>query len=234
MRLEVGSVAAVAAAVAVAAYIRRLRAELAAAKRDNDEIVAAAARDTRSQQQAPPQQAPPQQTPPQQAPPTPVAWAPAPRKPINHPTTAIDGRDVAGYMFVCTAKNEDDVEKHALLGAPSAELGTLEQLVNNLPRAPLFLFKLKSRRLDGPLNAAKVGYSLVHNAFEGKFKAHVCFTRRPDVTTTIVLSGTTRLQPGVLELDQVLALLDQLAPTPNAWPRALAARGARGGARGGA
>ena len=42
MRLEV-------AAVAVAAYIRRLRAELAATKRDNDEFVAEAARDTPSQ-----------------------------------------------------------------------------------------------------------------------------------------------------------------------------------------
>ena len=46
-----------------AAYIRRLRAELAAAKRDNDEFVAEAVRDTPSQQQ---QQAPPQQAPPQQ------------------------------------------------------------------------------------------------------------------------------------------------------------------------
>ena len=34
-------VAAVAAVAATAAYIRRLRAELAAAKRDNDEFVAA-------------------------------------------------------------------------------------------------------------------------------------------------------------------------------------------------
>ena len=68
MRLEVEAVAAVAAAVATAAYIRRLRAELAVAKRDNDEFVAAAVRDTLSQQQqqAPPQQAPPQQAPPQQ------------------------------------------------------------------------------------------------------------------------------------------------------------------------
>ena len=48
---------------ATAAYIRRLRAELAAAKRDNDEFVAEAVRDTPSQQQ---QQAPPQQAPPQQ------------------------------------------------------------------------------------------------------------------------------------------------------------------------
>ena len=114
--------AAVAAVAATAAYIRRLRAELAAAKRDNDEFVAAAVRGTLSQQQ---QQAPPQQAPSQQAPPTPVAWAPAPRPP-NHPTTAIDGRDVAGCMFVCTAKTEDDIVKHSLLGAPSAELGTLE------------------------------------------------------------------------------------------------------------
>ena len=46
MRLEVGAVAAVAAGVAVAAYIRRLRAELAAARRDNDVFVAAAVRGT--------------------------------------------------------------------------------------------------------------------------------------------------------------------------------------------
>jgi hypothetical protein len=36
------------AVAATAAYIRRLRAELAAAKRDNDKFVAAAVRDTRS------------------------------------------------------------------------------------------------------------------------------------------------------------------------------------------
>ena len=48
MRLEVGAVAAVAAAVATAAYTRRLRAELAAAKRDNGEFAAAAVRDTLS------------------------------------------------------------------------------------------------------------------------------------------------------------------------------------------
>ena len=40
--------AAVAAAVATAAYTRRLRAELAAAKRDNGEFAAAAVRDTLS------------------------------------------------------------------------------------------------------------------------------------------------------------------------------------------
>jgi len=42
-------VAAVAAVAATAAYIRRLRAELAAAKRDNDEFAAEAVRDTPSQ-----------------------------------------------------------------------------------------------------------------------------------------------------------------------------------------
>ena len=54
---------AVAAVAATAAYIRRLRVELAAAKRDNDEFVAEVVRGTpsRQQQQAPPQQAPPQQ-----------------------------------------------------------------------------------------------------------------------------------------------------------------------------
>ena len=78
--------AAVAAVVAVAAYIRRLRAELAAARRcDNDEFAAASVRDTLVQQQAPP---------------APVAQAPAPRSPIILPTTAIDGRDVAGCLFV--------------------------------------------------------------------------------------------------------------------------------------
>ena len=41
--------AAVAAVAATAAYIRRLRAELAATKRDNDEFVADAVRDTPSQ-----------------------------------------------------------------------------------------------------------------------------------------------------------------------------------------
>ena len=61
--LEVAAVAAVAVVAATAAYTRRLRAELAAAKRDNDEFVAAAPRDKleQQQQQPPPQQAPPQQ-----------------------------------------------------------------------------------------------------------------------------------------------------------------------------
>ena len=68
------------AVAATAAYIRRLRAELAAAKRDNDKFVTAALRDKLAQQQ---QQPPPQQAPPQQAPPAPVASAPAPRPPIN-------------------------------------------------------------------------------------------------------------------------------------------------------
>ena len=56
------------AVAATAAYIRRLRAELAAAKRDNDEFVAAALRGKleQQQQQPPPQQVPPQQAPPQQ------------------------------------------------------------------------------------------------------------------------------------------------------------------------
>ena len=61
--------AAVVAVAATAAYIRRLRAELAAAKRDNAEFVAAALRDKLEQQQQqppPPQQVPPQQAPPQQ------------------------------------------------------------------------------------------------------------------------------------------------------------------------
>ena len=55
--------AAVAVVAATAAYTRRLRAELAAVKRDNDEFVAAALRDklAQQQQQPPPQQAPPQQ-----------------------------------------------------------------------------------------------------------------------------------------------------------------------------
>ena len=173
--------AAVAAVAATAAYIRRLRAELAAAKRDNDEFVAAALRDKLEQQQPPPQQAPP----------APVASAPAPRPP-KHPTTAIDGRAVAGYMFVCTSKTQDDVDKFSLVGAPSTELGTLQQLFSNLPRAPLFLYNFKSRRLRGPLNARAVGYALERTAFEGKFKAHVRFTSS-DVTTTIVWSGTSRL-----------------------------------------
>ena len=64
MRLVVAVVAAVAAVAATAADIRRLRAELAAAKRDNDEFVAAALRDKLAQQQQ--QQPPPQQAPPQQ------------------------------------------------------------------------------------------------------------------------------------------------------------------------
>ena len=134
---------AVAAVAATAAYIRRLRAELAAAKRDIDEFVAAAHRDKLQEQQPPPQQAPP----------APVASAPAPPPappPRTHPTTTIDGRSVAGYMFVCTPKTEEDIEKYSLLGAPSVELGTLEQLVNQLPRAPLFVFNMKSRRLHGP------------------------------------------------------------------------------------
>ena len=46
VRLEVGAVAAVAAGVAVAEYTRRLRADLVAARRDNDEFVAAAVRGT--------------------------------------------------------------------------------------------------------------------------------------------------------------------------------------------